>query len=568
MHYYLCIMSRLDQTRSLSGSVMPVFVIGLIAAALLLSGCGGRSVVNGQMVQEDAPSQSDVERLPRPPAAPDAPIHDSLDDRAYNYYVNGLLYEQLGDYSRAAQSYGLAYDKDSTSKELAYAYARSTYLLRDLKKSIAIMQESGSSDPDHLRLLARCYHEMGMTDSVTSTYLRLVDAAPDDVMAYSFLASLYRRSQDLDSTIWAYRNLCRLQPGNTKFLNELGSLLVAAGDFAEARATFRLSMDTELSTENIGAVFSLGELYQDAEMDDSAVVVYHRGLEIAPNNLVLHSQLAALWVRIDSLAAALPHAITIVELSPMDTDAIRRLGILYYAVDSLAIADSILTTLVDGGQNNPTNHFYLGRIAALQDDWYRARDQFIRLTELADTLSASWLDLGRAYQRLNQPDEEIDCYRRGLSHMRSEEEAINIYFALGAAYEQSQQYDSAEATFEEVLVHSPSHAPTLNYLGYMLAERGERLEYAEQLIARALEVAPDNPAFLDSYGWVLYMMKRYEDALPYLEKAARLDNDPVIFDHLGDAYKAIGKLGLAREWWARALEGQPDNEEIRQKLGP
>jgi tetratricopeptide (TPR) repeat protein len=225
-----------------------------------------------------------------------------------------------------------------------------------------------------------------------------------------------------------------------------------------------------------------------------------------------------------------------------------------------------LTTLVQAGDPDPATHFYLGRLAALQQDFFRARDEFQLVTQRADSLADGWLGLGFAYRRLNQPDREIQVYQDGLLRMRSEPSAIQLYFALGAAFEQDGNVDSAVATFEEILKHDPDHAQTLNYLGYLLADRGMRLEYARDLLERVIGIEPNNAAYLDSYGWVLFRLGEYQEAVRYLKMAAEIGSDWVIYDHLGDAYQVIGDTDRAREWWQKALDLQPNNETLRQKM--
>ncbi|MCH7947088.1 MAG: hypothetical protein IIC66_04745, partial [candidate division Zixibacteria bacterium] len=107
---------------------------------------------------------------------------------------------------------------------------------------------------------------------------------------------------------------------------------------------------------------------------------------------------------------------------------------------------------------------------------------------------------------------------------------------------------------------------SLNFLGYMLADNDNKLEYAKELIEKALELSPENAAYIDSYGWVMFRLGKYNDAVEYLSKAVSLQSDPVIYDHLGDAYNASGNSGDARIWWQKALELEPDNDIIREKL--
>ena len=106
----------------------------------------------------------------------------------------------------------------------------------------------------------------------------------------------------------------------------------------------------------------------------------------------------------------------------------------------------------------------------------------------------------------------------------------------------------------------------MNYLGYLDAEAGEHLEEARALIERALELDPENGAYLDSLGWVYFKMGRLDEAVAHLERAAALlDTDAVIFDHLGEAYFKRRDPEQARRNWERALELSP-TDAIRHKL--
>ena len=110
----------------------------------------------------------------------------------------------------------------------------------------------------------------------------------------------------------------------------------------------------------------------------------------------------------------------------------------------------------------------------------------------------------------------------------------------------------------------------MNYLGYSLVERGEKLEEALQMIETAAAARPDNGAIVDSLGWVYFQLGRYEEAVVHLERAASLEPvDPVINDHLGDAFWAVGREIEARFQWNRALSFNPEEKDvlrIRDKL--
>ena len=127
------------------------------------------------------------------------------------------------------------------------------------------------------------------------------------------------------------------------------------------------------------------------------------------------------------------------------------------------------------------------------------------------------------------------------------------------------------ATFETALEIDPEDIYTLNYLGYILADRGLRLDEAKVMIEKALEKSPENGAFLDSLGWVYYRLGDYRKARQYVEKALQYeDTSATVHDHLGDIYSRLGMHKSAERYWKRALEMEDitpeESEEIQQKL--
>ena len=115
----------------------------------------------------------------------------------------------------------------------------------------------------------------------------------------------------------------------------------------------------------------------------------------------------------------------------------------------------------------------------------------------------------------------------------------------------------------------PQNATTLNYLGYMLADRGVKLEEALSLIKKAVDLDPANGAYLDSLGWAYFKLGKYDQAEDSLIKASqRMGTDPTVQDHLGDLYQKTGRLKLAAAHWERALSRMEQNRRRRSRLRP
>ena len=119
---------------------------------------------------------------------------------------------------------------------------------------------------------------------------------------------------------------------------------------------------------------------------------------------------------------------------------------------------------------------------------------------------------------------------------------------LGAIYERQKKFDQAEQEFRKVLDVNPGNASVLNYYGYMLADRGVRLDEATAMIQQAVTQEPNNGAYLDSLGWAYYKQNKLTEAEENLRKASeRQRHDPTILGHLGDVYAKLGQSGQRRD---------------------
>lgn len=143
----------------------------------------------------------------------------------------------------------------------------------------------------------------------------------------------------------------------------------------------------------------------------------------------------------------------------------------------------------------------------------------------------------------------------------------SFYFQLGAAYERVKDFPKAEEYMLKSLELEPESVETLNYLGYMWAERGEKLERAQVMIEKAVKKQPDSAAYLDSLAWVYFKQGKVHDALKPMLRAVELSEEPdaTLFDHLGDIQFANGNRNAARKAWEKSLEIEP-NPDIKKKL--
>ncbi|NOU37063.1 MAG: tetratricopeptide repeat protein [Kiritimatiellaceae bacterium] len=144
-----------------------------------------------------------------------------------------------------------------------------------------------------------------------------------------------------------------------------------------------------------------------------------------------------------------------------------------------------------------------------------------------------------------------------------------FYYQYASLYERTGQLETAEKLFLKVIERGEktTTAAAQNYIAYMWAERGEKLDAGLALVRKALITYPENGAFLDTLGWIYYMQGRYAEALKELQKASVLvEDDPSVWEHLGDTCQKLGRRDAAVAYWKKALEIKPADPDLLKRL--
>jgi Tfp pilus assembly protein PilF len=165
-----------------------------------------------------------------------------------------------------------------------------------------------------------------------------------------------------------------------------------------------------------------------------------------------------------------------------------------------------------------------------------------------------WLALAQMDIRLRRWKDADDAFNKVSALTTKKEDRTYLLFLRGEWAERQKHYEPAEQYFRQVLDLDPSNSMTLNYYGYMLADKGTRLTEALTMIRKAVELEPMNGAFLDSLGWAYFKLGQYELAEENLRQAVERDQtDPTVHDHLGDLYEKTGRIRLAAAQWELSL---------------
>lgn len=204
------------------------------------------------------------------------------------------------------------------------------------------------------------------------------------------------------------------------------------------------------------------------------------------------------------------------------------------------------------------------RLAVLEAEDGKLDAALARLERLADMQStprpARVLAQAQLARNAEQPDRALAILSAALA---KDGNVAEWRYERALLLDDRERVADAERDLRAYLKLKPKSAQGLNALGYILANRTNRIREARELVSRALKLDPDNPMILDSMGWVEYRSGKLEAALRYLQRAHHLMPDPEIAAHLGEVLWKMGREAEARELWARSLEANPDSDIIR-----
>jgi len=474
-------------------------------------------------------------------------------------------------------------------------------------QAIEILEELQKNQPGFSEtdlLLARAYQLVGRVDDAIVTLERVVAGDRPSSRALSSLASLYGRQGRWVDAVNVYERAVKRNPRSARLKREFAAALLKA-DLGE-RARDVLGDLVRMRPDDLRGLGLLVEVEISLGNFTAAEMVARRLLEVEPDGAEGLSTLAEVYSRLrehQKVVEVINPVLSDNQLSSEESLGLYgRLGFAYeqlrdyqgainayrkgweIAPKSLSFGARLMQVYIDAGNLSEarivlqqlkiqhTAQLSLDRIEARllgeEGDFEAGLNLLNAALEARQSEPMSYVFLADFYSRYGRLDEAIDLLRRGEKAFRDN---IAILFQLGALLEQSDQDLDAEGIFRNILDLDSNHAATLNYLGYMLADRGERLDESVNLLERAIKLDPYNGAYLDSLGWAYFKLDRLDQAERMLIQASKqMAWNSVIQDHLGDLMLKRGRYVDAISAWERALDGNGDDVElskIKRKIG-
>jgi tetratricopeptide (TPR) repeat protein len=431
----------------------------------------------------------------------------------------------IPDSARSAKLYsalGAAYEQRKDYKNAIDAYKHAIVLDRDNLDAIRGLAENEMND--------------GQFEAALQQYKVIADSNPEDAQTYVRMADIYRRQGKYDQALENLKRAETLVPDTMDVPYSIAAVYQAQGRYDEAakilqdliKKTEKSETGTSQADRNNRAIFveRLGMIYREQENYTAAVETFRKMLTLGDENARSgYQEIIDTYRDAKQWPQATAAAKEAVQKLPNDRDLRMVLDAQLADTGQLDQAVADMRSMLKGGAED--------------------RDVYVRL--------------GIVYTRAKQWNDALQALAKAEEVSTKADDKAYVIFLRGDLYQRQKNFDAAEIEFKKVLSMTPPTDPqaaaTLNYLGYMNADRGVKLEESLNLIKQALTFEPNNPAYLDSIGWAYFKLGKYDLAEDNLNKAAsHMGSDPTVQEHLGDLYQKTGRLKLAAAHWDRAVQ--------------
>ncbi len=397
---------------------------------------------------------------------------------------------------------------------------------------------------------------------------KLVETDPS-IENYTFLAKLCEQKKDFSCAISAYDKIIEKEPSAENYYKR-GLYYYNLELRPKALKDFEASLKLE---KNFMPMLMISEIYIQDNQTDLAIKYLEDAVKERAGMVIPEYRLAELYrIKGDFTKSVKYFEMIVDRVSDREKPyVIRQIAGIYYELKNYDEAYKWFDRLKDVDKNDTISYYYLGVIAELKKDYASAVKFYKELTFKDPKHTFGKKRLAYSYMKLkdyekalsaldsiDKNDRDVDYYRiksiifgekgdkkrqldalnEGLQKNPNSED---ILMDLADYYEKLKQYDKVEEYLRKLLSINPDNPSALNYLGYLYADQNKNLDEALKMIEKALKAETENAAYLDSMAWVLYRLKRYQEAFEYQKKALKKTPDEKeMIDHMKEILKALG----------------------------
>lgn len=564
-------------------------------ALLALSGC---VILETHQPVENKPATPAPKSEQAKPAAPDLDIPDvELDGELLFTLLSGEMAGHRGEFNLAASQYLQAAQLTRDPRVIERAVQVANFAKR-YKEGLEAARLWVEIAPD--KLTARyTYATMllrnNLPDAAYEQFDFIIKAKEAEGSVFIAIGKQLAQESEREAALNVMQRLARSYRQVAAAHYALGTLAEQSGKLKLAEGAVREAL--KLKPGWLEAKMQLARLLHLQGDTTQALDVLHKALVAEPDNRALRLGYARLLVDAKKLDAARVEFERLAEQAPGNEDILYALGILALQAEDFDAAERYLKQLIGDSKRSHEAAYYLGQIAEQREQplkairWYGeinsgeyafdARTRMVALLAKQGNIEGAlnhleslqphgeiqqvkrYLVEGDVYRVAERYQDAMDLYNEALKEIPGNNDLL---YARALMAERVDRLDILIADLELVLKSEPDNAHAMNALGYTLADRTDRLQEASKYIHRALELLPDDPAILDSMGWLQYRLGDYEGAIKHLTRAYDLNEDGEIAAHLGEVLWVMGDQKRAQKVWQRALKKAPDDKKISETM--
>ncbi len=440
----------------------------------------------------------------------------------------------------------VAFPTDDLSNDYLQRLGDLYILNRQISKALACFQRVAVHDPDNVPVqqkLALCYVALGNKEKALELLKKIAGQEPQSPDLYYYLGELYDSLGDNEHALENFKAARDAEPANPKAY--LKMVVIHMRDNPQkAKEVLRDGLK-RLPKERLFLEI-LAQLYLSNHQYREALALYDQMLSsLSPDDSILRDprfyiQYATAAVQCRLVGKAVMLYAKALEIDPGAMDTRVRLAVLYVWMKDQEEAFALMEDAIVAEPDDVAAWFFYAIISARAEEFKQSAALFKITEKMAEELS----DRGGAV---------LDT---------------SFYFNYGAACERNGDYELAEKLLAKALRLDHENSDAYNYLAYMWAEKGLNLDLALDYVQHALDIDPDNGAYLDTLGWILFKKEKNEQALELIQNAhVMMPGDPTILDHLGDVLAGMGREKQALEAWIQSFEsGSVANAALERKL--
>lgn len=552
----------------------------------------------------------------RDEAAAGTGVHDGADvsasRRADYFFLEAMAQRQQGNSTGAYELLRHCIEIRPDAAEAYFFMAQYYLALNDLNTTQQLFKEAADLRPDnvtYMETLARAYASAGKYDEAIASFERLMstDYSRDDIL--ELLVQLYVAQADYGSAISTIGRLEEVDGMSDEYALAKYDIYMQHRDSAAAIGEIKklvdkypndpvymnLYADVLLENKKDSAAYDIYTRLLAEDKDDSKALFsirtyYRQKGEQARADSVTAALLTNKNTDTEIRAYVMRQEIMDSEAAGGDSTKVLRLFnaindmpekdidmmmmcVMYMRLKDMP-DDSIATVLrkvLDASPDNAAARLQLVSMAYRQEDY----DSVIALCSAARQYNpeemAFYYYQGVAYMQKEDEDNALGAFQNGISVINEESDpdiVSDFYSLMGQLLSEKGDMDAAFAAYDSCLQWKGDNIEAMNNYAYFLSLEGRELAKAEQMSRTTLKAEPQNPTYLDTYAWILFMQERYAEAKIYIDQAVLYDStaNGVITEHAGDIYAMNGETDAAVRYWIRALAEEPDNKALIRKI--